>query len=90
MPVIRIPTPMRQYTEGESVVAVPEGSAGGVVDALTQRWPSLRVKLLAEDGGLLPHALLFVNGENIRHNGGFEAPVGAHDEVNLVIAVAGG
>jgi molybdopterin converting factor small subunit len=90
MPLIRIPTPMRQYTEGESVVSVPEGSAGSVVVALTELWPSLRAKLLAEDGRLLPHALLFVNGENIRHNGGFDAPVCAHDEVSLVIAVAGG
>ena len=45
MPVLRIPTPLRSYTNGEREVAVTGNTVGEAMDDLVAQYPTLRPHL---------------------------------------------
>ena len=90
MPVsVKIPTQLRQATEGESEAQVDGSTVGEVLDALYERYGELRSRI-AEDGGLRRFVNVYVDGEDIRFLDGLNTPVKDGDEVTILPAVAGG
>jgi molybdopterin synthase sulfur carrier subunit len=90
MPVsVKIPTQLRQATEGESEAQVDGSTVGEVLDALYERYGELRSRI-AEDGGLRRFVNVYVDGEDIRFLDGLDTPVEDGDEVTILPAVAGG
>lgn len=89
---VHVPSALREYTEGASVVAIPAAgdSVATSLQALFEIYPGLRDRLLTEQGSLRPHVALFVGPESIRYTGGFETPVRAGDELTILPAVSGG
>jgi molybdopterin converting factor small subunit len=79
---VRIPPPLRDATEGASVVAAEGRTIGDLLDDLVSRYPAL--------DGQLQHANVYVDGEDIRVLDELETPVDATSTVILLPAMAGG
>ena len=90
--VFVVPGPLREFSGNRGEVRVP-GIAGSVGEALALLWqecPGARDRVLTERGQVRPHVNIFVDGENVRHAGGLEAPVRDNAEIIIVPAVSGG
>jgi molybdopterin converting factor small subunit len=90
MPTLRIPTPLRTYTGGQSEVAVQGATVGEAVNDLIARHPALRPHLLNGEGELRPFVNLFLNEEDVRHLQGVETPLKESDKVMIIPSIAGG
>jgi sulfur-carrier protein len=86
---VKIPTQLREATEGESVAEVDGSTVGEVLDALYARFGELRSRI-AEDGGLRRFVNVYVGGEDIRFLDGLDTEVSDGEEVTILPAVAGG
>jgi molybdopterin synthase sulfur carrier subunit len=86
---VKIPTQLREATEGEAIASVDGTTVGEVLDALYDRYAELRSRI-AEDGGLRRFVNVYVDGEDIRFLDGLDTPVKSGDVVTILPAVAGG
>lgn len=89
MPTIRIPTPLRQYTQNQSTVAVEGDTAGAALEQLAQQYPQLRQHLF-EDGKLRSFVNVFLNEEDIRYLDGEETALAQDDTLMIIPSIAGG
>jgi molybdopterin synthase sulfur carrier subunit len=86
---VKIPTQLREATDGDATVEVEGATVGEVLDALYARYGELRSRI-AEDGGLRRFVNVYVGGEDIRFLDGLDTGVSEGDEVTILPAVAGG
>jgi len=86
---VKIPTQLREATEGEATASVEGATVGEVLDALYERYGELRSRI-ASDGGLRRFVNVYVDGEDIRFLDGLDTEVDDGDEVTILPAVAGG
>jgi molybdopterin converting factor small subunit len=84
---VRIPTPLRSYTEQVAVVDASGDTVGDVLDALDRRFPGLRFRVIDEQGRIRKHMRIFVNDEMVKT---LHAAVSSDDEVTLLQALSGG
>jgi sulfur-carrier protein len=90
VPKVRIPTPLRKLTDGNSEVVVEGGDLRAVVAGLEAQYPGIGDRLLDADGGLRRFVNVFVRDEDVRFQQGLDTPVAEGDTVSIVPAVAGG
>jgi molybdopterin converting factor small subunit len=90
MPVLRIPTPLRAYTNGQATVNVTGKNISEALTDLTQQHPTIKPHLFNEDGSLRPFVNLFVGESNIKDLQGVETPIKEEDKVMLIPSIAGG
>jgi sulfur-carrier protein len=86
---VRIPTILRQYTDGAKAVEGSGATLAELIDDLEARHPGLRDRLV-EQGGLRRFVNVYLNDEDVRFLGGLETPVAEGDAVTVLPAVAGG
>ena len=67
MPTVKIPTPLRQYANGNSEVQVGGNTAGESLDNLTEEHPDLRQHLYTGDGKLRSFVNVYKGDEDIRY-----------------------
>ena len=87
-----IPGALREFSAGRSDVRV-DGRAATAAEALSLLWtacPGARDRVLTERGDVRTHINIFIDGENIRYNGGLSAPVRDGSEIIILPAVSGG
>jgi molybdopterin converting factor small subunit len=92
---VRIPSPLRSYTEGadEVSVAVPvlapehPPTLAAVLAALDARHRGLRFRIVDEQGRVRPHIKIFANAVLVRDLG---TPVSPGAELMIVAALSGG
>ena len=93
MPVtVHIPGALREFTAGRATVEIAF-SNGTLADALTQLGilhPSIRDRVLNEQGQVRQHINIFVGEESIRFADGLATKVPAGAEILIVPAVSGG
>ena len=87
---VKIPTPLRKLTNGETSVAADGSTVGAIVEALDSTYPGMRDRLLDESGDLRHFVNIYLNGEDVRYLDGLNSSVGGKDELSIVPAVAGG
>jgi molybdopterin converting factor small subunit len=90
MPTIRIPTPLRPYTNSQAEVLVSGPTVGAVLADLTSKYPNLQQHLYSDDGELRAFVNVFLNDEDVRHIHGANTPVAEHDRLMIVPSIAGG
>jgi len=90
MATIRIPTPLRSYTGGNSEVLVKGSTVEEAMVGLTALYPSLRTHLFNESGELRPFVNLYLNQEDIRQLQGAKTPLKEEDRLMLIPSIAGG
>ena len=89
MTTIRIPTPLRPYTGGQSSVQVNGDSVGAALGDLTSRHPDLRQHLYDGDK-LRSFVNVFLNEEDVRYLDGAETAVSEDDTLMISPSIAGG
>ena len=87
---IRIPTPLRKFTDGKSEVDVEGGTVREIFDDVENRHGGLKDKIFDDAGEVRRFINVFVNGEDVRHAEGLDTPVKDGDELSVVPAIAGG
>jgi molybdopterin synthase sulfur carrier subunit len=90
MPIIRIPTPLRTYTQDQAEVKVTGGTVGEVLRGLDKACPGIGTRLFDEKGGLKRYVNVFHNDEDIRFLKNLETPVTEADTLSIIPAIAGG
>jgi molybdopterin converting factor small subunit len=90
MPVLRIPTPLRAYTDGKSEVTVSGSNIADVLADLTAKYPALKPHLFNEGGDLRPFVNLFVGESNIKDLQGVDTPIKDGERIMLIPSIAGG
>jgi len=84
---VRIPTPLRSYTEQQAVVDAGGSTIDEVLHDLDRQFPGLRFRVVDEQGRLRRHMKIFVNEEAERD---LSTSVDATDEIVLMQALSGG
>lgn len=90
MPVLRIPTPLRSYTDGRSEVNISGSNIADALTDLTTQYPSIKPHLFNEGGDLRPFVNLFVGENNIKDLQGVNTPIQDGDRLVLIPSIAGG
>ena len=90
MPVLRIPTPLRTYTDGKSEVNVNGSNISDALTDLTTQYPALKPHLFNEGGDLRPFVNLFVGENNIKDLQGVNTPIKDGEKIMLIPSIAGG
>ncbi len=90
MTTVRIPSPLRRYTNGQAKVTVPAGDISTLIDNLEAAYPGLKGRLCDESGQIKRFINIFVNENEIRTLQGEASAVTDADEVSIVPAMAGG
>jgi len=88
--LIRIPTPLRRMTNGESKVEIDTKNVGDMVEKLDSSFPGFKSRLVDENGDLRYFVNIYLNGEDVRFLQGLDTATKSGDEVSIVPAVAGG
>ena len=86
---VRIPPVLRAEAGRNRAVDVDGATVREAIDALVDAYPSLRPRILTDDG-IPPFLNVFVDGHDIRLADGLDTPVGEDATVLLLPAVAGG
>lgn len=90
MTLIRIPTPLRPYTEGLREIDVGGKTVGIILQEVASKYPSIQPHLFDDEGILRAYVNVFINDEDIRNLSGHETPVGENDKLMIVPSIAGG
>ena len=89
MPKIKIPTPLRQFTNGTATVSVAGATVGHILKDLVSQFPALEQHMYS-NGELRPYVNIFLHNEDVRYQNGLETAVGEDDELLIIPSIAGG
>jgi molybdopterin synthase sulfur carrier subunit len=87
---IRIPTPMRNLTGGESTVSVDASTVAEAIKALDAAHPGVSERVLDDTGALRRFVNVYVGDEDVRFLDGLATPVSDGASISIIPAVAGG
>jgi molybdopterin synthase sulfur carrier subunit len=87
---VRIPSPLRSYTNGVDVVEADGDTVASVLAGGVAHAAGIEQRLFKSPGQLNRFVNVYVNDEDIRFLKNLETPVKAGDEVSIVPAIAGG
>lgn len=84
-----LPTVLAKLTDGGTLTAIG-ATVGEVIGDVASRYPALAPRLRDASGTPYAFVTFYLNDEDIRFQGGFDAPVQDGDELTIVPAIAGG
>ena len=87
---IRIPTPLRTFTNGDTDITVKGNTVGEALLDLTSQYVELKQHLYNEDGKLRAFVNIFLDGDDVRHLNGENTAINAESRLRIVPSVAGG
>ena len=90
MPTIRIPTPLRSYTDGMSEVKIHGASVGDALADLVNQYPNLKPHLYGKEGELRPYVNVFLGEDNVNDLSGAQTPIQGGDRLVIIPSIAGG
>ena len=87
---VRIPSPLRNYTNGADTVETQGNSVGEVLNNVKTTAPGIETRLFKAPNQLTRFVNVYLNDEDIRFLKNLETPVNEGDEISIVPAIAGG
>jgi len=91
MPVsVRVPTPLRKFTNGADEVNADGKNVKSLVDDLERRYPGIKERICDETGKIRRFVNVYVNGDDIRFLQNLETSLKEGDSISIVPAIAGG
>jgi molybdopterin synthase sulfur carrier subunit len=84
---VRIPTPLRSYTDQRAEVDAEGATLGELLLDLDRRYPGIRFRMVDEQGRIRRHMNVFLNGESERD---LDTAITASDDVVIMQALSGG
>ncbi|MET8576450.1 MULTISPECIES: MoaD/ThiS family protein [unclassified Streptomyces] len=86
---VRIPTILRQYTDGQKAVEGAGDTLGALITDLESRHPGIQARIV--DGDQLRRFVnVYLNDEDVRFLDGIDTKLSDGDNVTILPAVAGG
>lgn len=86
---VRIPTILRQYTDGQKAVDGSGGTLAELFADLESRHPGIQARIV-DDGKLRRFVNVYLNDEDVRFVDGIETKLADGDTITILPAVAGG
>ena len=90
MATVRIPAPLRKFTEGKEEVSVAGANVREILDALESSHPGIKERICDDQGAVRRFVNVFVADEDIRFLENLDTAVADKDEISIVPAIAGG
>lgn len=87
---VRVPTPLRKYTQGADEVNAQGSNVKALVEDLEKNFPGIKERLCDESGKIRRFVNVYVNGDDIRFLQNLETNVKEGDNISIVPAIAGG
>ena len=87
---VRIPSPLRSYTNGADVIEAQGANVGEVLNSLKAGAAGIESRLFKGPDQLNRFVNVYLNDEDIRFLSNLQTPVKAGDEISIVPAIAGG
>ena len=87
---LKIPSPLRRFTNGQASLDVNGKSLTEVMDELFSKYPDIKTHLMADDENLRIFVNIFINGENIRQKEGLSTQVDDGADIRIIPSIAGG
>ena len=76
---VRIPTPLRKLTEGQSEITVKGDTVESVITNMEASYPGIQDRICDENGNVRRFINIYINEEDIRYLDGTNTPVKAED-----------
>ena len=90
MTTLKIPTPLRNYTDGQAEISVSGTDVAEAMRDLVEQYPTLKQHLYNGDGEMRAFVNLFLGENNIKDLHGLETPLNEGDTLRLIPSIAGG
>lgn len=90
MPSLRIPAPLRSYTEGSSEVELQGDTVSAILEDLIIQYPAIQPHLFNGSGDLRPFVNLFLGEDNVKDLKGLDTDLKEDDRLLLIPSIAGG
>jgi len=87
---VRVPTPLRKYTQGADEVSAAGSNVKSLVDDLEKNYPGIKERICDETGKVRRFVNVYVNGDDIRFLQNLDTAVKEGDNISIVPAIAGG
>ena len=89
MASIKIPTPLRVYTDNEAQVSVSGATVGDALSDLVGQYPDLKQHLFQDDK-LRSFVNVFIDDEDIRFLDGTDTEIEADASLRIILSIARG
>ncbi|WP_347275464.1 MoaD/ThiS family protein [Candidatus Kuenenia sp.] len=87
---VRIPTPLRTFTDGVEEVKVEGKNIGEIISNLEANYKGIKERICDDSGQIRRFINFYLNDEDIRFLNNLETPVKDGDYISVVPAIAGG
>ena len=87
---VRVPTPLRKFTQGSDEVAVDGDTVLAMLEDLEQKHPGIKERIMDEGGKVRRFVNVYVNGDDIRFLKNVDTALKDGDSISIVPAIAGG
>jgi molybdopterin converting factor small subunit len=84
---VRIPTPLRSYTNQQAVVTAGGATVSDVLDDLDRQYPGIRFRMVDEQNSLRRHVKIWIGADPVKD---LATPLGDADELTIMQALSGG
>ena len=90
MITIRIPSPLRSYTDGQNNILVVGSSVKEVLMDLIVQYPTLKVHMFTDTDELRPFLNIYLGDEDIRYLQGIDTPIKNGETLLIIPSITGG
>jgi len=90
MITIRIPSPLRSYTDGQNNILVVGSSVKEVLMDLIVQYPTLKVHMFTDTEELRTFINIYLGDEDIRYLQGIDTPIKNGETLLIIPSIAGG
>ncbi len=87
---VRVPTPLRKFTQGSDEVDASGNTISAMFDDLEQNHPGIKERVVDESGKVRRFVNVYVNGDDIRFLKNVDTTLKDGDNISIVPAIAGG
>ncbi len=87
---VRVPTPLRKFTNGADEVDAQGINVRSMVEDLDRKFPGIKDRICDETGKIRRFVNVYVNGDDIRFLQNLETALKEGDNISIVPAIAGG
>jgi adenylyltransferase/sulfurtransferase len=90
MAKVKIPTPLRKYTDDQSVISVEANNVKDALNELTKSHPEIKPHLIDGEGQLKGFVRLYLGEDDIESLNGLSTEIETDTQINIIPAIAGG
>lgn len=87
---VRVPTPLRKFTQGSDEVDANGATVAAMFDDLEQNHPGIKERIMDDNGKVRRFVNVYVNGDDIRFLKNVDTALKDGDNISIVPAIAGG